>query len=412
MVMPIKMYMPLLLKKLKDNKMAIEKRQASPMIRSILLSVFFTVLCFLLQACSTIPPELKNTSIISPGKVLVDHTLRREQRTDLEQLCGFGDFPIDPITTVEGPSGYGLDRRYEAAGSAMINMGSSCLAGSVEQCQSIIEMMVKWATANAAQVKSFGDDPKYWNDTLTVNLRVVRPFLGAYSIAKATVNPPTETDELIRQWMHRTVKRASHMMRTEGEYTQAGAMGTAKVAHNHAAASSAAWMAYGAMWGDDTAFQYGLEQWFITLGSMRQNGSLPIETRRGARALFYTGRTLSALVSIAEMARTNGIDLYTYSQSKEKTIHRAVQFMLDALEDNDLVIKYARENHVPGPSKNYRNQYLGGSGAFGWTYPYVSRFPDHPNSVRIKKFLFWSQSLCGDWIGGCSRCLYSPEKQY
>ena len=166
--------------------------------------------------------------------------------------------------------------------------------------------MVKWATANAAQVKSFGDDPKYWNDTLTVNLRVVRPFLGAYSIAKATVNPPTETDELIRQWMHRTVKRASHMMRTEGEYTQAGAMGTAKAAHNHAAASSAAWMAYGAMWGDDTAFQYGLEQWFITLGSMRQNGSLPIETRRGARALFYTGRTLSALVSIAEMARTNG----------------------------------------------------------------------------------------------------------
>ena len=222
----------------------------------------------------------------------------------------------------------------------MIHMGASCLSGSVSQCQSIIEMMEKWAKANAAQVKSSGgDNPKYWNDTLTVNLRVVRPFLGAYSIAKATVNPPTETDELIREWMKRTVKRASHLMRNGVRYKRGGAAGRPKAAHNHAAASAAAWMAYGAMWGDKTAFENGLEQWFITIGSMRKDGSFPIETRRGARALFYTGRTLSVLMSIAEMAKTQGIDLYAYSPTEDKTIHRAVQFMLDALEDNELVIK-------------------------------------------------------------------------
>lgn len=378
------------------------------MIRPILLSLLFAVPSFLLQACATMPPELKDTRVVSPGKVLVDHSLRRKQQSDLDQLCGSGGFPVDPLTTVEAPSGYGLDDRYNAASSGMTSMGARCLAGASAQCRAIIEMMEKWATANAAQVHS-GGGSKYWNDTLTVNLRVVRPFLGAYSIAKATVNPSIETDEIIRQWIHRTVKRATHMMRNEGMYTWGGATGTAKAAHNHAAASSAAWMAYGAMWGDDTAFKYGLEQWFITLGSMRKDGSLPIETRRGARALFYTGRTLSALMSIAEMAKTQGIDLYAYSPSKKKTIHRAVQFMLDALEHNELVIKYARENHMPGPSKNYRNQYLGGSDTFGWIFPYVGRFPNHPNSARIRKLLHWVLPLEGDWIGGCSRCLYFSD---
>jgi len=357
----------------------------------------------------TIPTELKNAPIASPGEVLVNHSLRRKQLDNLDVLCRYGAFPIDPITTVNGPSGYGIDSRYDPAMAAMMKMGASCLIGSVSECQLIIEMMEKWAKANAAQVKSYGDNAKYWNDTLTVNLKVVRPFLGAYSIAKATVNTPTETDELIRQWMYRTVKRASHMLRTAGVYNSGGAAGTRKAAHNHAVASSAAWMAYGAMWGDSTAFEHGIEQWFITLGSMRKDGSFPIETRRGARALHYTGLTLSALMSIAEMAKTQGLNLYAYSPSEEKTIHKAVQFILDALEDNELVIKYARENRTPGPDKNYRYQYLGERSTFGWIYPYVSRFPNHPNSTRIRQLPYWGHPLRGGWIGACSDCLYYSE---
>lgn len=382
------------------------------MFRLILSGIVFTVVGLLQQACTTLPTELKDAHIGSPGKVLVDHSLRREQANNLDQLCNSRGSPVDPITEVEGPSGYGLDTRYELARSAMINMGTGCLSGSVSQCKSIIEMMTNWALANAAQVKSFGnkDDSVYWNDTLTVNLRVVRPFLGAYSIAKATINPTTETDALIREWMKRTVKRASHLMRNEGKYNRGGAKGRPKAAHNHAAASAAAWMAYGAMWGDQTAFKYGLDQWFITLGSMRGDGSFPIETRRGARALFYTGRILSVLMSIAEMAKTQEIDLYAHSPTEEKTIHRAVQFMLDALENNELVIKYASENYWPGPYKDYHNQDLGGSGStFGWIYPYVSRFPNHPNSARIRKLPYWGLSLCGEWIGTCSKCLYYSE---
>ena len=115
-------------------------------------------------------------------------------------------------------------------------------------------------------------------------------------------------------------------------------------------------------------------------------------------------------MSIAEMAKTQEIDLYAHSPTEEKTIHRAVQFMLDALENNELVIKYASENYWPGPHKDYHNQDLGGSGStFGWIYPYVSRFPNHPNSARIRKLPYWGLSLCGEWIGTCSKCLYYSE---
>ena len=176
----------------------------------------FTGLGFLQQACTTIPTELKDAHIASPGDVLVNYSLwKKKQLDDPGNWCIWGAFPVDPFTTVEAPSGYGLDERYEIARKAMIEMGTSCLSGSDSHCQSIIEMMENWAKVNAAQVKSsHSNGPKYWNDTLTVNLRIVRPFLGAYSIAKATVNTPTETDELIHKWMHRTVKRASHLMRT------------------------------------------------------------------------------------------------------------------------------------------------------------------------------------------------------
>jgi hypothetical protein len=117
-------------------------------------------------------------------------------------------------------------------------------------------------------------------------------------------------------------------------------------------------------------------------------------------------------MSIAEMAKTQGIDLYELSPTEKKTIHRAVLFMLDALDDNELVIKYARENYVPGPHKNYRIQNLGQSGStFGWIYPYVSRYINHPNSARIRNLWNWGLPLCGEWIGTCSGCLYYPANQ-
>ena len=93
------------------------------------------------------------------------------------------------------------------------------------------------------------------------------------------------------------------------------------------------------------------------------------------------------------------------------------------------MLKYAKTNKAPGPSKDYKIQDLGGMGStMGWIAPYISRFPDHPNSQRLKARKSSSHSepesyltheldsavrakgLSSEWIGVDARCLYADPQ--
>ena len=127
-------------------------------------------------------------------------------------------------------------------------------------------------------------------------------------------------------------------------------------------------------------------------------------------------------MSIAEMARVQGVDLYAMGPSPDKTIHEAVDFMVAALERNERIHRYAKENYFPGPSKDWRQQYLGSLGStLGWVIPYTARFPDHPNTIRIHSLrtdenadngdsvdtvLTEGLPIKGHWIGARADCLY------
>ena len=265
-------------------------------------------------------------------------------------------------------------------------------------------------------MRSCCDTELFWEESIAVNLDLVRPFIGAYAIAHATVPVSADDDAAVREWMKNNVRRAKHLMR--GYHFK----GHNYAAHNHAIASAAAHMAYGAMWGDARAFDHGVDQWFITLGDMREDGSFPIEARRGPLAMFYTGRTLSGLMSIAEMARAQGIDLYGQAPSEDKTIHRAVTFMIAALERNETIYRYAKANIHPGSSRNWRVQHLGSPGStLSWMIPYTARFPAHPNTARLQRLredeqadnriqvaliLHEGIAVSGHWTGVRSDCLY------
>ena len=152
----------------------------------------------------------------------------------------------------------------------------------------------------------------------------------------------------------------------------------------------------------------------------RDDGSLPIETRRGARALYYHGRTISALVQIAERARVQGIDLYGKPPWGIGSIHHTVAFFINAVINPTIVLPYAKTNHVPGPSKDYTRQHLGGRGTLGWIAPYMARFPKHPNTLRLRKIngsesylttgveaAVLGKSGSSEWIGVDARCFYA-----
>jgi len=379
--------------------------------------------------------------VAHPGTVLVDVPVRRAELKHAPQLCKGAPFRTtipQPIADVSAPKGYGTDNRFASIGETVMAWAAGCLGGDSAQCKRIVELETEWASADAPQIHSKmgnGREPQpavFFNDSLSVNLHFMKPAIVAYAIARETTPVDRSVDASINEWIKKVLARSEHMMRDGSRQTSGNERGILNAAGNHAIASASALMAYGGLAGASDYFRLGLDQWTITLGSMRSDGSLPIETRRGARAIFYTGRAIEGLISIAEMARLQGIDLYSKAAGNKKDIHAAVAYMLDALENTDKITLYAKENFAPGPSDDWKSQdlsYLGND--LGWIVVYMKRFPDHQNTIRIRSLkldrrivgqqiarigdttvqladarILNADELIADWFGSDIACFY------
>ena len=297
---------------------------------------------------------------------------------------------IEPILKVKAPIGYGLDDRYDYALSRFTNFSFPCSGGNIEACEHVKNTILNWAKANAAKRTGPSDhEGRHWNDTLTVNLYVASPMLAAYSFAKQIISIPQEEDRIIKNWFKKIVKKNQHLLYGK-TYDYGGASGTPKRAHNHALSSAVAHMQLGILIDNDKEFKKAFKNYESAIKHQRKDGSLPIEVRRGGRAMFYQGRAMNALAVIAIIAEHQGYNIWELD-FKGKNYHNLVKFFIDFTENNELVFKYAKENRSPGPAKNYKVQDLkSNSGSnWGWLYAYASRFPDHENIQRLKQ---WSEN--------------------
>ena len=297
---------------------------------------------------------------------------------------------IEPILKVKAPIGYGLDDRYDYALSRFTNFTFPCSGGNIEACEHVKNTILNWAKANAAKRTGPSDhEGRHWNDTLTVNLYVASPMLAAYSFAKQIISIPQEEDRIIKNWFKKIVKKNQHLLYGK-TYDYGGASGTPKRAHNHALSSAIAHMQLGILIDNDKEFKKAFRNYESAIKHQRKDGSLPIEVRRGGRAMFYQGRAMNALAVIAIIAEHQGYNIWELD-FKGKNYHNLVKFFIDFTENNELVFKYAKENRSPGPAKNYKVQDLkSNSGSnWGWLYAYASRFPDHENIQRLKQ---WSEN--------------------
>ena len=297
---------------------------------------------------------------------------------------------IEAILKVKAPIGYGLDDRYDYALSRFTNFTFPCSGGNIEACEHVKNTILNWAKANAAKRTGPSDhEGRHWNDTLTVNLYVASPMLAAYSFAKQIISIPKEEDRIIKNWFKKIVKKNQHLLYGK-TYDYGGASGTPKRAHNHALSSAVAHMQLGILIDNDKEFKKAFRNYESAIRHQRKDGSLPIEVRRGGRAMFYQGRAMNALAVIAIIAEHQGYNIWELD-FKGKNYHNLVKFFIDFTENNELVFKYAKENRSPGPAKNYKVQDLkSNSGSnWGWLYAYASRFPDHENIQRLKQ---WSEN--------------------
>tara|TARA_B100001057_G_scaffold500716_1_gene617345 strand:+ start:2422 stop:3621 length:1200 start_codon:yes stop_codon:yes gene_type:complete len=299
--------------------------------------------------------------------------------------------PVKPILKVEAPTGYGLDDRFDNALNNFSNFSHPCSGGNIKACENVKRVILDWAKADAAKRTGPSDhEGRHWNDTLTVNLYIASPMLAAYSFAKQVIDVPSEEDQIIKKWFKKIVKRNEHLMFDMIYKKNTQATGVPKRAHNHALSSAIAHMELGVLLNDKKLFRKAFKNFEAAIRYQRKDGSLPIEVRRGGRAMFYQGRAMNALAVIAIIAENQGYNIWDY-EYKGKNYHNLVKFFIDFTEDNKIVFKYAKEMKSPGPAKDYKTQDLNKSSSnWGWLYAYATRFPDHDNIKRLKK---WSQDV-------------------
>ena len=299
---------------------------------------------------------------------------------------------VTPVLKVEAPSGYGLDKRFNHAQNKFENFSFPCGGGNIEACEHVKRVILDWAKSNAAQRTGPSDgEGRHWNDTLTVNLYIASPMMAAYSFAKQVIAVPENEDKIIKDWFKRIVKKNEHLMYEYSNYKpESGAGGVPKRAHNHALSSAMSHMQLGILFNDNKLFRTAFKNFEAAIKYQRKDGSMPIETRRGGRAMFYQARAMNALAVIAMLAENQGYNIWDYDY-KGKNYHNIVKFFIDFTEKNEIVFKYAKSMKHPGPAKDYKRQDLDSrSGSnWGWLFAYATRFPDHENIQRLKR---WSKN--------------------
>ena len=187
--------------------------------------------------------------------------------------------------------------------------------------------------------------------------------------------------------------------------------------NNHGYLSDSVTMAWGIVRGQHTLFRIGVARFLDALDQMRPDGSLPLETARGARALYYQRHAISSLIAIAEMAAAQGYDLYRLESVNHASLRRAIEFLTEGIANPAVVLPYAEANVNPGPSDNYLVQDLSflalrghGRHYMAWAEPYIARFPQDSASERLRGLFEQfnvERPLIDEFSGGNMSCLFA-----
>ena len=164
-------------------------------------------------------------------------------------------------------------------------------------------------------------------------------------------------------------------------------------------------MAGSILYDDIDGFKSSLKGFIDIIDTMRLDGSLPYQTSRGNAAIWYQNLAINVLITFAEMAKYQGIDLYSFKSKNGTDIHDAVTFLLNSIESPEKIHRYASRNINPWRKgdgivdpMDYKNQ-LGKDKIFKWQRGknkasfmawyeiYKYRFPNHINLKKLYKIV-------------------------
>lgn len=301
-----------------------------------------------------------------------------------------------PIKKLSATEGYGSDQSAEDFSWAVMVLSGRVLAGDTKARTTLEALLLTWATANAFTQTQEVHDAYY------ALKRQLLPLAVAYAILKPNLQPARAT--LLEGWIGALVKKVDHLF--DGDVDR----------NNHRVLADSLLAVWGSILGDRAMMEKGLARYEAVLAETRPDGTLELEARRGARALWYQRQTLSSLTVLAEVARGQGIDLYGRRGPGGQSYAALLGSLINGIKSPVLVAVYAAENHIPGPEKDYRKLELGflktrGHGRHYMAWSEAAALTGKGLSFGRLRDLFERQirserPLIDEFIGGNSTCFW------
>ena len=315
-----------------------------------------------------------------------------------------------PVLQMAGAEAYGSDRAAEPFVLAVMQAAAAWRGNKDEAAaQAIIGQMRRWAQAGAlTRIVEVGEDASNTNSIYSLR-RALVALLAAWSDLSAAAAPGDR--RAIDDWLTQLV--ALQNTNTGGAKTR-DAKPPVSNRNNHAYLRATVDALWTVKTNDAKSFDRAVHTVQAALDGMRVDGSLPLETARGARALWYQRHAIASLVYIGEILAERGYDIWQ-PRSDGRTLHDAVIFLAAAVRDPAKIDQYARENRNPKPGSDPSRQDLGfleprGNGRhyMAWVEYYRQRFPDRAAKAGldelIRPSLETARPLIDELAGGNTTC--------
>jgi len=279
---------------------------------------------------------------------------------------------------------------------------AAALNGDEQAARNTIKLLDNWARANAlSELVDIG--PERNNYVAQYSLRrVMLAVLPSWALLYGRAD--ADTRKRIDGWV------AQRMAATE---QPVGPADSRKTAHPSMAKMDyyqlmreALAMEYAAMTGSNEGFRRGVTAYLTTLRQMRDDGSLPLETAHGSRALWYQRHAIASLVTMAQIASGQGTNLYD-AEVDGKHLDRAINFLLSESTDPHQIAQYATETQDLG----FLQRRADGRDFMAWIEPWMAHanvgpIPDgDPLQVAIS-----DRPLIDEIAGGNASCQMAPVR--
>ena len=317
---------------------------------------------------------------------------------------------FEPVHKLQGAESYGSDRSAEPFVLAIMQ-ADAAWRGSADRAvaDGAIKALARWADADALEdIEEVGEDRSNTNSIYSLR-RALIPLLAAWADL-AAVAPQPERDK-VDHWLDRLMQLEDT---DTGGRKGRGGPGAVSNRNNHAYMRATVDALWAVAAHDKGRAAKAADVVRSALAGMRPDGSLPLETARGARALWYQRHALASLVYIADLLQPLGYDLWA-PRPDGHSLHDAVAFLAAASVDPSLVAPYAAADRNPKPGTDPSTQDLGfleprphGRHYMAWFELYRARFPDSDITTRmarlIRPSLEAARPLIDELVGGNTSC--------